>query len=328
MTHHSHSTQRLLSGLCLAGGLAIAVPAGAAEPPAQPDYHYTFLEAAKESMFGDVYSEPSKWQELSYSNFFSEGWNKPWASPPRGNGGAPRMGWLNSFEGVFYRLSIAVFGWQHDKAGVGGDGYTGTITTFTPLNQRFQVQTDIPVAASNRAGPGLDSETNFGDFVITPRFLLSETRDVTQIFQLGFRTPTGNSVNGNGWAAFVPSYNFWANLWQGLVVRGGVNFSVPYAGEINRAGARSTFGANLAVGYYFTPHDFTPFGDLVWFLSTNLSQPIDQRQPTNTTMVSLSPGFRSHLGSDWYLHGAVEIPVTNPGKPFDYQVLGGIMKVY
>jgi hypothetical protein len=43
--------------------------------------------------------------------------------------------------------------------------------------------------------------------------------------------------------------------------------------------------------------------------------------------VTLSPGFRTHLGQNWYLLGAVEVPVTQP-DPFDYQVLGGIMKVF
>jgi hypothetical protein len=33
------------------------------------------------------------------------------------------------------------------------------------------------------------------------------------------------------------------------------------------------------------------------------------------------------LGSDWYLLGGVEVPATEP-EPFDYQVLGGIMRVF
>jgi len=43
--------------------------------------------------------------------------------------------------------------------------------------------------------------------------------------------------------------------------------------------------------------------------------------------VSLTPGFRTHLGADWYFLGAVEVPVTS-AKPFDYQVLGALMKVF
>ena len=162
---------------------------------------------------------------------------------------------------------------------------------------------------------------------MAPRFLLSESRDVTQTLNVTFRTPTGDVFNGNHVASIEPQYNFWANSWKGLVVRGGAGFAIPYSGDINQAGARSTFDANLAVGYYFTPHDFTPIGDMVWFVSTNLSQPIDNRGTSSNTFVSLTPGFRTHMGDNWYLHGGVEVPVTsNPA--YDYQVLGGIMKVY
>jgi hypothetical protein len=116
---------------------------------------------------------------------------------------------------------------------------------------------------STPGASGKNSETNFGDFVITPRIILSESKNVTQTFNLNFRTPTGDVFNGNHVASIGPQYNFWANSWKGLVVRGGAGFSVPYAGDITRSGARSTFDANLAVGYYFTPHDYTPVGDMV-----------------------------------------------------------------
>jgi len=33
------------------------------------------------------------------------------------------------------------------------------------------------------------------------------------------------------------------------------------------------------------------------------------------------------MGMNWYLLGGVEVPVTRP-LPFDYQVLGGLMKVF
>jgi hypothetical protein len=289
----------------------------------QASKDYSFTETVVESVTGDVYSEPSNWQDLTYSNLFSEGWDKPWASPPNGSGGAPRQGWLNAYDGVFYRLGIAVFGWQH---GLNGDGYTGDLVNYTPLSQRFEIQTDIPMV-SNGGGAGRESQTNFGDLKITPRVILSESKDVTQSFNLTFRAPTGNSFNGNNVASITPQYQFWANAWKGLVVRGGAGFTIPYSGDITKTGARTTFDANLAVGYYMTPHDFTPFGDMVWYLSTNVSQPIDNRAKNSGTFVSLTPGFRSHLGQNWYLLGAVEIPVTNP-QPYDYQVLGGIMKVF
>ncbi|MSS76495.1 MAG: hypothetical protein EXR90_06440 [Methyloglobulus sp.] len=54
--------------------------------PVQTEKDYSFSEAVIESVTGDVYSDPSKWQDLSCSNLFSEGRDKPWASPPNGSG--------------------------------------------------------------------------------------------------------------------------------------------------------------------------------------------------------------------------------------------------
>ncbi|MEY2679787.1 MAG: hypothetical protein RL661_18, partial [Pseudomonadota bacterium] len=80
----------------------------------KPKKSHSFTEAMGQSIWGDVYAHPEDWQELSYGDFFSKGWDQPWVSPPNGAGGAPRQGWLLAFEGVFYRLGIGVFGWQHD----------------------------------------------------------------------------------------------------------------------------------------------------------------------------------------------------------------------
>ena len=40
----------------------------------------------------------------------------------------------------------------------------------------------------------------------------------------------------------------------------------------------------------------------------------------------IGPGFRTHLGWNWFAFGGVELPATKP-KPFDYQVLGELLKV-
>ena len=176
----------------------------------------------------------------------------------------------------------------------------------------------------SRTGPGSDNDysTHFGDLQITPRFLISESRDFTQSFNVTFRIPTGSADNGNDVAAVTPTWEFWWNAWPKLVLRGGLGFDLPYTASDR---TRQDFLANLAAGYYFTPHDLTPFGDLVFYLSANLRQPMDSgpKDPTFT----LTPGFRTHLAANWYLLGGIEVPTTNP-KPFDFKILGGLMKVF
>ena len=321
-----HSMRRTCLRLTISFSLAasvlgLAAPIAAQAPQPQSD---GILGAMAKSLTGDVYGDPSAWRELSLRDFFSEGWDRAWVSPPVGGGGAPRQGWLNSFDGVFYRLGVATYGYAHDFL-ENGNQHSGLVQFYLPLNQRFEFRVDLPIAVSNRGATGTDYETNFGDLQIVGRFLLSETRDVTQSFNVAFRAPTGSTDNANGVAAITPTYEFWTNWWKGLVIRGGAGFFVPYGHQsIDEVGARAAFIANLAVGYYFTPHTAAPFGDLVFYLSTNLEQTIDG--PSKNS-VSLTPGFRTHLGANWYFLGGVVAPVTNV-KGFDYQVLGALMKVF
>jgi len=316
----------VLVGLGLIGTIAVVAPAGAQQPraaSAEPE-EVGFLRAAGESLTGDVYAEPSRWRPLSLGTFFSEGWNQPWASPSAGGGGAPRQGWINAADGVFYRLAIGTFGYKHGTND-NGDVYNGGATLYAPLSRRFELQFDVPFVTSVQGTNGSSTHTGFGDFQITPRVILSESRDVTQSFNLTFRTPTGDTNTGNELAAVTPNYQFWANWWRGLVVRGSLGMSVPYH-NVTEVGARTSFLGNLAAGYYFTEHDMVPFGDLVGYVATNLTQATDNRGPA-TTGLTFTPGFRTHLGRNWYLLGGVEVPVTNP-KTSDYALLGGLMFVF
>ena len=46
---------------------------------------------------------------------------------------------------------------------------------------------------------------NFGDFVIRPRFLRSESQDFTQILAVPVRTPTEEKDNGKDVTSMTPS---------------------------------------------------------------------------------------------------------------------------
>ena len=85
-------------------------------------------------------------------------------------------------------------------------------------------------------------------------------------------------------------------------MRGGVGGYLPYENA-----TREPVIANFAPGYYFTDHDMAPFGDLVGYVSTNLNQLTDNTEAGNTvpnnTTVTITPGFRDHLGANWYLLG-------------------------
>jgi len=74
-------------------------------------------------------------------------------------GGAPRQGWLNSFDGVFYRLGVGTYGYGHNFLDNGHQN-SGLLQLYLPLDQRFEFRLDFPVV-SNRGATGTDYETNF-----------------------------------------------------------------------------------------------------------------------------------------------------------------------
>lgn len=93
-----------LSALLL---LSLAGVGSAQTQPSPTEEPTGFAGVVGSSLAGDVY-DASRWRELGLGTFFSEGWDEAWASGPNGDGGAPRQGWLNAQDGVFYQVLAAL----------------------------------------------------------------------------------------------------------------------------------------------------------------------------------------------------------------------------
>ncbi|MGC1719271.1 MAG: hypothetical protein WA746_09805, partial [Isosphaeraceae bacterium] len=276
---------------------------GTLPPDAGAGAEMGLLGLIGESIFGN---RSDLWRPLPLSTFFSEGWLEPWYPCPRSTTGAPRQGWINAYDGVFYRLFFFDFSYVNDFQ-KNGNEYLGTLTLFTPISRRFQLRFDVPFIASNKGGQSNTYHGNFGDFDVSPRILLSESQDFSQVFECIVRTPTGSTVNGNGQTTLTPQYEFWyGGLPGGGVIRGGTGLTIPtnnagvtsiIAGApATVPGARTTCNYNLAVGKYWTQHDATP-GDFVTFLSLNGFTTLDDRGPIYSYF-SVTPAFRFHLGNN------------------------------
>ena len=159
--------------------------------------------------------------------------------------------------------------------------------------------------AKEAASAGAQEPTDF--FGVIGKSLAGDVYDAARWHELSFWSfftngwdePWASGPNGeggaprqgwlNGIGAFSPVYNFWWNAVAGLVLRGSVGGFVPFSGP----NTRESFIANLAAGYYFTPHDLLPIGDLVWYVSTNLNQLTDGEvsgtQVPNNTTLTFSP---------------------------------------
>jgi hypothetical protein len=303
----------------------LACPSGEGLAPVAPPIEESVCDTMIESIVGDAYDE-GRWRPLSLESFFIEGWNEPWAAGPAGKSGlTPRQGWLGAFNGVFFRLWVTTFGFtSHINTPYGGDRYTGSYQIFLPLTRRFEVSLLVPFVISNpTAALGRRYTSEFGDLLVVPRFLLSETKATTQVFEMGISTATGTRNTGSGIVALQPRYSFWNNPGGAWVVRGGSSILAP----MNTASspAHTSITADFAIGRYFTPHD-VPFGDLVFYVATNLSVPVDGTSKTGTYF-GMGPGTRFHIGQNWFFLHYWEFPLTGP-HPDAYIMQVALLKVF
>jgi hypothetical protein len=278
---------------------------------------------ACESLFGDAYSEAKKaaWRPLALRTFFTDGWREPYIDPPAGSGGAPRSGWVNSFEGALFRAWSLSFAFAND-VNHNGNQYLGGYTIYTPLNRRFEFRIDVPFIVSTKGGANDTYHDRFGDLVVSPRFLLSATRDFSQVFALNVRTPTGSHLNGNGVDSLSPHYQFWYNPYGNRAVRGGTGVTVP----TNSAGGGTSYFANLGVGRYWIGADGALLRHQWLTLVANLSTPLSGSAPS-PIFLSLTPGYRVQIHDGWFFLAGLEVPLTRH-SPFATQPIFLLLKDY
>ena len=122
----------------------------------------------------------------------------------------PRRGWLEAFDGVFYRLWFAIFGYSNSiNAPYGGNRYFGKYTILLQFSRGFEIVPNVPFVVSNGTkNPTRGYRSEFGDLAVAPRFLPSETAATSQVFALGTRTPTGTVARGSGIMSLVSAYEF------------------------------------------------------------------------------------------------------------------------
>jgi hypothetical protein len=270
------------------------------------------FDTITESVFGPA--DPDTWRPLPLSTFFSEGWNEAWVPSPNGSGGAPRQGWINAMDGNIYRLWFFTFA-QAFNSVPKGNAYLGSYTLMTPLSRRLELIINVPFVIRNNAVSGLPilnpnnpmaattkSHSGFGDMSFTPRFLLHETKDFSLTAELAVVTPTGTQPLAGNTTTLVPAFGIWNNFAGGWVIRGGLGLAIPMNGS------GDNLISQLAIGNTFTDHDVPLFGDLTCYLSTVVNTPLANG---NQTSVVLTPGMRTHLGSDWYFLAGLPIPLTN-----------------
>lgn len=268
---------------------------------------YRPLEVVALSIFAN--GEEESWTPLYLSDFFTDGWNDPWLAPPADSNMPVRQGWVNSADGLFFRNLVWLY--QNTEGLPGGrDANFGLFQFQTPLSRRLWISLDVPFIAALNDDHGPYKAASFGDFNVTPRVMLRETRKLSIIAGLGVRTPTGSLSTLTGLARLNPNVQFWADIGHRFSMRGGIGVDVP----LNQFDLLPTnLATNIAVGQTITGHDRLLIGDFQYYLSANLRNNLSSAP--GHTFFSLTPGFRTHLGGEYYLAGGYEIPLTGP-RPF------------
>lgn len=275
--------------------------------PASARRLYRPLEVVALSIFANGVEEC--WTPLYLSDFFTDGWDEPWLAPPADSNMPVRQGWVNSADGLFFRNLVWLYQ-NTEGLPAGRDANFGLFQFQTPLSRRLWISLDVPFIATLNDDHGPYKAASFGDFNITPRVMLHETRKLSIIAGLGVRTPTGSLSTLTGLARLNPNVQFWADIGHRFSMRGGIGVDLP----LNQFDLLPTnLATNIAVGQTITGHDRLLIGDFQYYLSANLRNNLSSAQ--GHTFFSLTPGFRTHLGGEYYLAGGYEIPLTGP-RPF------------
>lgn len=253
--------------------------------------------------------EEEDWTPLRLATLFTEGWDEPWLAPPADSNMPVRQGWVNSADGLFFRNLVWLY--QNTEGLPGGrDANFGLFQFQSPLSRRLWISLDVPFISAVNDDHGPNKAATFGDFNVTPRVMLKETRKLSLIAGLGVRSPTGSLTTFSGLARLNPNVQFWADIGRRFSARGGIGVDVP----LNQFDLLPTnLATNIAIGQTITGHDVLLIGDFQYYLSANMRNNLSAAP--GHTFFSLTPGFRTHLGGEYYLAGGLEIPLTGP-RPF------------
>jgi hypothetical protein len=286
-----------------------AAPAGGMENQQCPsavaqDGDFSLCEVIYYSIF--TKQAPKRdWTPLYAYNFFTEGWLQPRIDPPNGSGGSLRQGWIGVPDAFFNRQII--FGMYTYAQGAHGaqNSQSASFLVESPISQRWDVGIIVPYV-DEVFGDNRPSEASFGDVVIENRFLVHETKDLTVSFNFNIETPTGDTRTSNGQTVLIPYFAFYKDLgFAGWSVRGAAGLDEPVSGPA--ADRFTTFFQSIGVGETLTPHDVPIFGDFTPNVCFEASQSVDNN--TNA-FFSVTAGFRTHLGNDYFLLFGATIPLS------------------
>jgi hypothetical protein len=315
-------------------------PGAPGTPPQAPVYSPTGLpplEVIRRSLTDSIYepADQARWTPLPLATFFTEGWDQPFVLPTtggggfKGSGGSPRFGWFNDFGGTNYRAWFFELFYANNVLGShyrsNGNLYLLDWTIFVPFNRRFEIEFDWTTIISNKGGSNDTYHGNIGDITVTPRFQLSETKNLGTMFLTGIRLPTGAHDNGSGVANLQPRFAYWWNFWGNWVCRGNIGATVPT--NHGPTSGYTSFNNFLGIGYYLKGRDDALLHNAQVFMVTEVDA-TTTGTPRRESFFSLLPGFLTQVGPKLnFAYACIEVPMVGP-KAYTYQMIWAYVRAF
>jgi hypothetical protein len=236
-----------------------------------------------------------EWTPLGSDPFGKELFAK-WVPVPNGSSGAPRQGWLGTADGFFTREVHLAYTYTD---AVGSDADQGLARFHLPLSRRLWAGIEVPFYQERV------SRSGFGDITLNTQVMLVERRNVSLNAGVGWRLPTGAARLGNGVFAAQPQINLFTDIGGGFSFRGRISNDFPDSNQ------PESFILNGAIGQTFTDHDKAPIGDFTWYVATTW-----RAFANGPDFLAVTPGVRTHLGSNLFLLAGIEIPLSDARRSF------------
>jgi hypothetical protein len=261
--------------------------------------------------------------DLALSNFFSEGWKfMQWDEPEQEPDQAPRFRLLKIPATVFEREIRMNYSFTNNGDRGRADEHEWEFEFEMPVSRRLLLEVEPTIVSISPRDN--DDHSGFGDTSLIARIMLMETRNTTVLSILDLKLPTGDEDLGlgSGMTTITPGIGVWRDLGGRYALHGFFGLDIPVGGKSDED-PDTTVVYGTAITKTVTPKDTPFFGNLTFFVEFNGSSDIGT--DNDTTVVSILPGVRWHLGHEFWVMPGIEFPVIGRDE-FDSRVWLSVLK--
>ncbi len=253
----------------------------------------------------EKYPAEKERQDLTFKNFFTDGWHTGWKEPEEGPDDALRSRLLRIQPAFWEREVRLAYNYTFGADSGEVDEQEIPMGLELPISRRFLIE--FEQAVTGRGPKGGSWEFGGGDLNVIPEVMLWETKDISFSSGLFVRTPTGSRSVGEGRTSVTP----YVALWKDLGLRVGLHtfFGAEFPlGGYEEGHPDAVLQYGIAPTMTVTPKDTPYLGNLTLFAEFNGTTDLGGRD--GQTTVTMLPGVKWLLFKDCWLAIGYEFPLT------------------